>query len=80
MSKTASTKTLSPDAAARSVTLIHSMLICETNSLHSVGLSLSEQLLPPPQTVPIVDTDWRLDGLVVGDGRYLERPVINEDQ
>ncbi|KAF1980504.1 5-formyltetrahydrofolate cyclo-ligase-like protein [Bimuria novae-zelandiae CBS 107.79] len=33
-----------------------------------VGLSLTEQLLPPDETVPMDDTDFRLDALITGDG------------
>lgn len=33
-----------------------------------VGLSLTEQLLPPSEAVPMDSSDYRLDALVTGDG------------
>ena len=36
-----------------------------------VGLALKEQLLPDEDSVPADDTDWRLDALVLGDGKVL---------
>ncbi|KAG9198647.1 hypothetical protein B5807_07208 [Epicoccum nigrum] len=33
-----------------------------------VGLSLTEQLLPPNESVPMDKTDFRLDALITGDG------------
>jgi 5-formyltetrahydrofolate cyclo-ligase len=33
-----------------------------------VGLSLTEQLLPPSESVPMDQSDFRLDALVTGDG------------
>ncbi|KAF2850502.1 5-formyltetrahydrofolate cyclo-ligase-like protein [Plenodomus tracheiphilus IPT5] len=33
-----------------------------------VGLSLTEQLLPPTESVPMGSSDFRLDALVTGDG------------
>jgi len=33
-----------------------------------VGLSLTEQLLPPGESVPMDSSDYRLDALVTGDG------------
>jgi len=38
-----------------------------------VGLALQEQLLPEGDAVPTDANDWPLDGLVIGDGRYLRR-------
>ncbi|KAF2196359.1 5-formyltetrahydrofolate cyclo-ligase-like protein [Delitschia confertaspora ATCC 74209] len=34
-----------------------------------VGLSLTEQFLPSTESVPMDDTDYRLDALVLGDGQ-----------
>jgi 5-formyltetrahydrofolate cyclo-ligase len=36
-----------------------------------VALSLQEQLLA--EEIPVVDHDWLIDAVVVGDGRYLDR-------
>ncbi|CAI7596855.1 unnamed protein product [Penicillium pancosmium] len=36
-----------------------------------VALSLQEQLLA--EDIPVVDHDWLIDAVVVGDGRYLDR-------
>ncbi|KAI9821250.1 MAG: hypothetical protein M1827_003985 [Pycnora praestabilis] len=36
-----------------------------------VGLGLKEQLLPDDKSVPTDSTDWPLDGLIIGDGRFL---------
>jgi 5-formyltetrahydrofolate cyclo-ligase len=36
-----------------------------------VALSLQEQLLA--QDIPVVEHDWLIDAIVVGDGRYLVR-------
>lgn len=33
-----------------------------------VGLSLTEQLLPPNESVPMDQSDFRLDALITGDG------------
>ncbi|KAF9694267.1 hypothetical protein EKO04_007821 [Ascochyta lentis] len=34
-----------------------------------VGLSLTEQLLPPNESVPMDQSDFRLDALITGDGK-----------
>lgn len=36
-----------------------------------VALSLQEQLLT--EEIPVMDHDWLIDAVVVGDGRYLDR-------
>ena len=33
-----------------------------------VGLSLTEQFLPPNESVPMDSSDFRLDALITGDG------------
>ncbi|KAJ6122654.1 hypothetical protein N7512_005119 [Penicillium capsulatum] len=38
-----------------------------------VALSLHEQLLA--EEIPVVEHDWLIDAIVVGDGRYLDRRV-----
>jgi hypothetical protein len=37
----------------------------------TVGLALAEQVLQPPAAVPMAANDWRLDALLIGDGRVL---------
>jgi 5-formyltetrahydrofolate cyclo-ligase len=39
----------------------------------SVGLSLTDQLLPSGEQIPMDDTDVRLDALIVGDGSVIRR-------
>lgn len=36
-----------------------------------VGLALEEQVLPEEKSVPMNDTDWRVDALIVGNGRVI---------
>jgi len=43
-----------------------------------VGVALDVQLLPDHQTVPTNASDWKLDGLVVGDGRVLRRKAVDD--
>ncbi|KAE9967034.1 hypothetical protein BLS_004173 [Venturia inaequalis] len=38
-----------------------------------VGLALDEQVLPADQTVPMDETDQRIDALILGDGSVLRR-------
>ncbi|TID23791.1 5-formyltetrahydrofolate cyclo-ligase [Venturia nashicola] len=38
-----------------------------------VGLALNEQVLPADQTVPMDETDQRIDALILGDGSVLRR-------
>lgn len=37
------------------------------NLLLSVGLALKQQLLPPGETVPANESDWRVDHVVVAE-------------
>ena len=39
--------------------------------LHLVALSLEEQVLPPTEEIPVLEHDWPVDAIVVGDGRFL---------
>ncbi|EWC47208.1 hypothetical protein DRE_03327 [Drechslerella stenobrocha 248] len=39
----------------------------------TVGVALKEQLLDPPADVPVGDTDWPLDMILVGDGTVIRR-------
>ncbi|KAF2019265.1 5-formyltetrahydrofolate cyclo-ligase [Aaosphaeria arxii CBS 175.79] len=50
---------------------------CEQSSRmpFRVGLSLTEQLLPSNQSVPMDSTDFRLDALILGNGE-LRRPAV----
>lgn len=36
-----------------------------------MALSLQEQLLA--EDIPVMEHDWLIDAIVVGDGRYLDR-------
>lgn len=36
-----------------------------------MALSLQEQLLA--EDIPVMEHDWPIDAIVVGDGRYLDR-------
>ncbi|KAI9799493.1 MAG: hypothetical protein M1833_004015 [Piccolia ochrophora] len=36
-----------------------------------VALALKDQVLPPDQSVPTDSSDWTLDGIIIGDGRFL---------
>jgi 5-formyltetrahydrofolate cyclo-ligase len=38
-----------------------------------VALSLQDQLLA--EEIPVVEHDWLIDAIVVGDGQYLDRRV-----
>ncbi|KAI9800824.1 MAG: hypothetical protein M1825_003607 [Sarcosagium campestre] len=44
---------------------------CKSAMPFLVGLALKEQMLPNTEHVPTEDTDWPLDGLVLGDGQIL---------
>jgi 5-formyltetrahydrofolate cyclo-ligase len=41
---------------------------CRANQQRQVGLSLTEQFLPPDESVPMDSSDYRLDALVTGHG------------
>lgn len=38
-----------------------------------VALSLQEQLLSGSDEIPVVEHDWLVDAIVIGDGGWLDR-------
>jgi 5-formyltetrahydrofolate cyclo-ligase len=56
------------------LTIIHDLVIELTRDLASVGLSLTDQLLPAGEQIPMDETDIRLDAVIAGDGSVYRPP------
>ncbi|KAL9100293.1 MAG: hypothetical protein Q9163_004311 [Psora crenata] len=41
-----------------------------------IGLALNEQVLPQEQEIPIIEHDWLLDALLVGDGSVIPTKMV----